>query len=384
MMNRHPLRQILEQGRPHWDRNEVAQAVRRALGMAVQCRTAALGAEVYASEKQERIVYHTCKSRACASCGHRGTIQWQRERWVILPDVPYKGITFTMPQEFWSLFQQNRALANALPALAAGILESCIKAKHGLRVGAIAILHTFNGRLEFNSHVHTMVTAGGLRVSTGEWVRSIFWDQGQLTRLWRNAVIDLIRSAHTAGRLRTEMTFQQLEAVLTYWAARWWSVKVQTFKSREHFLRYAGRYVRRPPIAQRRITRIEKGTVTFWAKDKKLRRLVEVQLSVDEFVDSWIQHIPARYKHSMRYFGLFAPRAVSQKMAAIFVAIGQVRRPRPKPLSWANSIKRDFGWDPLIDETGNRMHWVRRLPPVGTQGKACCLTEMRTRDETQC
>jgi transposase-like zinc-binding protein len=90
----HPLKHILKQGRAHWDRNEVAPAVRRALEMAVQCRTAALGAEVYASERQERIVYHTCKSRACASCGHRATILWQRERWVALPDVPYKGITF--------------------------------------------------------------------------------------------------------------------------------------------------------------------------------------------------------------------------------------------------------------------------------------------------
>ena len=69
MRHRQPLKHILEQGRAHWDRNEVTPAVRRALEMAVQCRTAALGAEVYASEKQERMVYHTCKSRACASCG---------------------------------------------------------------------------------------------------------------------------------------------------------------------------------------------------------------------------------------------------------------------------------------------------------------------------
>jgi putative transposase len=103
-----------------------------------------------------------------------------------------------MPKDFWGLFEQNRALANALPALAAGIMESWIKANHGLRAGVIAILHTFNGRLEFNSHVHTMVTAGGLQVSTGEWVPSIFWDERHLTKLWRNAVIKLIRSAARA------------------------------------------------------------------------------------------------------------------------------------------------------------------------------------------
>lgn len=309
MRYRHPLKQILEQGRQHWDRNEVAPAVRRAFKMAVQCRTAALGAEVYASEKQKRIVYHTCKSRACPSCGHRATIQWQRERWITLPDVPYKGITFTMPRDFWILFQQNRALASALPSLAAGILESWVRAKHGLGIGSIVVLHTFNGRLEFNSHVHTMVTAGGLQSSTGHWIPSVFWNDGQLTELWRSAVIKLIRAAYRTGRLRTELDFEGLEAVLTHWAGRWWSVKIQSFKSREHFLRYAGRYVRRPPIAQRRITRIKNDFVAFWAKDKKLRRRVEVQYSVQEFIDSWIQHIPERYQHSMRYFGLFAPRA---------------------------------------------------------------------------
>ena len=30
------------------------------------------------------------------------------------------------------------------------------------KVGMIAILHTFNGKLAFDSHVHTMVTGGGL------------------------------------------------------------------------------------------------------------------------------------------------------------------------------------------------------------------------------
>ena len=33
--------------------------------------------------------------------------QWQRERWAALPDVPYKGITFTMPDVLWSLFRDN-------------------------------------------------------------------------------------------------------------------------------------------------------------------------------------------------------------------------------------------------------------------------------------
>ena len=97
MKYRDPLKQILTQTRAHWDRNETRPTVRRAFGKALLCRTPALGAEVYASENQEKIVYHTCKGEGCSSCGYRATVTWQRDRWAALPDVPYKGITFTMP-----------------------------------------------------------------------------------------------------------------------------------------------------------------------------------------------------------------------------------------------------------------------------------------------
>jgi hypothetical protein len=104
-------------------------------------------------------------------------------------------------------------------------------------------------------------------------------------------------------------------------------------------------------------------TVTFWYNDKKLRRRVYVQCSLEEFIDRWAQHIPERYQHAVRSFGLFAPRALGQTSAAIFVILGQERKPRPKPRPWAESIKRDFGYDPLLDNMGERMKWARRLAP---------------------
>ena len=87
MKYQHPLRQILSQTRPHWDRDNARPAVRAAFVKALQCRTPELGAQVYASENEERIFYNTCKSRPCSSCGYRQTVQWQRERWAALPDV---------------------------------------------------------------------------------------------------------------------------------------------------------------------------------------------------------------------------------------------------------------------------------------------------------
>jgi len=144
---------------------------------------------------------------------------------------------------------------------------------------------------------------------------------------------------------------------------RWWNVNVQSLGSKEHFLKYAGRYVRRPPIAQRRITYIGERSVKFWTLDKKLGRRVNIECSLEEFIDRWSQHIPDRYHHSVRYFGLFAPRSLNQTSATVFALIGQKQRPRPKARPWADSIKADFGIHPLLDVEGNRMKWVRRLAP---------------------
>jgi len=258
MKYHHPLKKILSQARPYWDRDEMRPSVRWAFGKAWQCRTPELGAEVYASEKGERTFYHTCKSRPCSSCGYRAVVQWQRGWWAALPDALYKGITFTMPDVLWSLFRDNPLVAKALPALAAEVIKARISAKYGLRVGVIAILHTFNGKLEFNSHVHTMVTGGGMYGSSDTWVSRAYHERDLLMEAWRRAVIALIRAALRAGRLCTKMTADQIEEMLTEQENRSWSIKIQSFKSKEHFLRYAGRYVRRPPIAQRRITYIGK------------------------------------------------------------------------------------------------------------------------------
>ena len=358
-----PLKKILTHTRPYWEQDDTRRSVRLAFIKTLQCRTAALGAEIYASKNEELILYHTCKSPTCPSCGHRRNIQWLRERWAALPNVIYKGITFTMPKELWPLFRDSPKLARALPALAAKVIQTRISAKYGLQIGVIAILHTFNGKLEFNSHVHAMITGGGLRESSDTWVPSVYHDCIPLMKAWRTAVIKLLRVATQTGELGTTMTVDQLLGLLSHQGKRSWIIKVQSLKDRTHFLRYAGRYVRRPPIAQHRIIRIDKRNVVFWFKDKTLRRRGEMKYSLEDFIDHWSQHVPEHYQHAVRNFGLFSPRALGQTSAGVFAILGQRRRPRPRARGWAASIEKDFNHDPLLDRTGKRMTWVRRIAP---------------------
>ena len=101
--------------RDTWDQDDMRPAVRDAFQKVLDCGTAALGAEVFASPSEERVVYHTCKSRACLSCGHRATLAWQRDQWRELPDIPYSHVSLTMPNVLWPLFQRNRHLLPRSP-----------------------------------------------------------------------------------------------------------------------------------------------------------------------------------------------------------------------------------------------------------------------------
>ncbi len=54
-----PLKRILALGRDDWDRAETRPAVRDAFRKVMDCGTPALGAEVFTSGNEERVVYHS-------------------------------------------------------------------------------------------------------------------------------------------------------------------------------------------------------------------------------------------------------------------------------------------------------------------------------------
>jgi Transposase zinc-binding domain len=102
-----PLQQILIATRHIWDIPDTRESVRKNFRKVIDCRTAALGGEIYASDKETLVVPHTCKSRSCPSCGHRATLLWQRDRWCDLFDVPYSMVTLTMPDVLWRIFSRQ-------------------------------------------------------------------------------------------------------------------------------------------------------------------------------------------------------------------------------------------------------------------------------------
>jgi hypothetical protein len=366
MRDRELLKQILEATRHLWDRPETRSAARENFLRMLNCRTAALGAEVYASPTgEETLFYHTCKSRACPSCGYRATLLWQEMMRALLPDIGYVGVGFTMPKVLWPVFKQNRHLLHDLPALGAEVIQQWVNAKYGARVLIIVVQHTFGAALNFNCHLHILVSAGGLQESQGRWISRIRFPKAPLMRMWKYAVITYLRKALKANVLKSDLQAEELTQMLeTQYERDFWIVDVDYCKSKQHFLGYVARYVRRPPIAQRRFRKVTEREVEFLTKDKKLRRMVTTRYSIEQFLALWADQVPDRYHHAVRYFGLLAPGTKSRTWAALFVLLGQERRPRPPRLSWRNSLRQYFGVDPLVDRNGQPMKWVRRKKPL--------------------
>jgi hypothetical protein len=358
------LKQILEATRDVWDQPGTRPAVRRNFAAVLDCGTAALGWELYASSTEEKRCYHRCKSRFCPSCGYRATLLWLEEQEASLPDIPYAGIVLTMPRELWAILRRNRHLLHDLPALGAGVIQQWARMKHGVSLLIMVVPHTFGGDLKFNTHLHILVSAGGLIESEGHWISQIVLPKGALMRMWRYAVITHLRSALKAGVLESDLSTQELQRLLStaYEHERHprWIIFVDEIVSKSHFLKYAARYVRRPPIASWRLLKVTDQEVEFVAKHTKGKRLVPTRCQLPKFIRLLAQHAPDHYRHAIRYFGLSAPQSRNQTSAAMFLLLGQTRRPRPERLSWRDALLKYFGVDPLIDSHGQAMHWIRR------------------------
>lgn len=366
----HPVKQVLLATRELWDHIGTSANIRENFLKIIHCGTIALGAEVYASDTERKIVYHTCKSRFCTSCGHRATLAWQQDLESILPDIPYVAITLTMPREFWPILQQNRHLLHGVSAMGAEAIQQWVKARYGVRVLLIVVQHTFGGFLNFYPHLHVLVSEGGLQDSKARWIAGLEYGKRGFVELmyaWRYAVIAYLAEALKRQVITYELSAEELRMLFEAQYKRGWNIDISRRMSKAHFLRYVGRYIRRPPVAQHRLTRVTDHEVEYLAKDtRNHNQLVRVQHSNERFVAILKEQMPDRGRHAMRYFGLLAPRAKPCMWAAVFVLLRQKQRPHPRPLSWRWLRLKTFGIDPLLDSFGQTMHWVERLNRVAS------------------
>ena len=372
-VSRNPkLKQILIDHREIWDHIGVRPAARSAFQNMIDCGSGALGADVFGSLSGERLVRpHTCKSSACPSCARRAMLDWLQGICGDLPKVPYWSALFTMHSDLWEIFRENRHLLDGLPAIAADVLQDWADRQHGARVVIIAVLHTFQGKLNFYPHMHLIVSSVGLDRSGRKLVRDIRWDfayvRQALMQKWRHSLADYLLTALENGLISSSRPARELKSLFKEHRDRWSYGGLRACTSVDTLVEYMSRYLRRPPIAQRRLLSYDGKTVVFQRKDTKSGHTLIARYTVDEFIRRLAEQVPDRYRHGVHYFGLLAPRCKSKEYQVFRLLLGLKKRIRPRRTPWRVLIWQTFRRDPLLTSNGEvmkRIGWISSERPT--------------------
>jgi hypothetical protein len=338
---------------------------RATLNKMLLCGTPALGAEVFSSiDGETRKVYHTCKTRACPSCGYFQTLRFRQEVVNHLPEIPYRGLILTIPDRYWEILRLNRQLLPDLVALGGGVMSDLARERCQAEVPLIAVLHTFNPELKFKPHLHVVVGLTGLDLNGDRLVKNIFFSKDMLQERWRHALLDRLELEVRQGRLRSDLSQKQSLENIDYERGIPWHIPEHGCTNKHQLLAYVARYIGRPPIANSRILKFDAHHVRFRYRDKlDDDRVHEATITTQEFLDRLIEHIREPYQHGVRYFGLLAPQAKSTRYHAFRRLLGQPEPSPIHPLRWAEGLYLSFGVNPLVDSRGNPMTWSHSLPP---------------------
>jgi hypothetical protein len=311
---------------------------RRALRDIEQCRTAALGGQVYTCPQCNHVEYryHSCRNRHCPKCQHAQAQAWLEQQQTFLLPVPYFLLTFTLPAELRQFARQHQRLVYDLlfRASAAATQQLARDPRFlGGQVGMLGVLHTLRqaqGRLwtrdlRYHPHVHYLVPAGGLAAEGPTWLparRKFLLPVKALSRLFRG---------HFQRALRKTPYYADLPA--SVWSHAW-VVHCKPVGSGQTALKYLAPYIFRVALSNRRLVKLENDQVTFRYTDAASGQTKFCTLPAEQFLHRFLQHVLPKGFVKVRYYGFFAPGARPQ-LAALQQQLAQQVPETPGPADHA-------------------------------------------------
>lgn len=300
-----------------------------------------------------KYVPFTCKCKACSSCGKKATELWIHKQNQILPNTSWQHITFTLPSELWDFFWHNRQLLNLIAKIAANCIQTLAKKKK-ITVGIFISIHTFGRDLKRNIHIHLSTTTGGLSKDLTQW-KNIFFHQTSLMHIWRYQIIKMFRDAYQEKNLILPAAIQnQLNQNYTFnnfldalYKKEWVVYCAKPSTDHKVNVRYLGGYIKRPPIAESKLKHYDGNEVVFKYLDHSTKTYRNFNLSVDDFIGRFVQHIPDSNFRMIRYYGFLAHRVRSKLLPIVYRLLNQnMPKPTHSP-SFVELMQKYFKFNPL-------------------------------------
>jgi hypothetical protein len=240
----------------------------------------------------------------------------------VLP-VPYSHVIFTLTHELAPLALQNPRVVYGIlfRAAAESLMELAADPKRlGVRLGFLAVLHTWNQRLEHHPHLHCVVPAGGLSADGQRWRAprklKFFLPVKPLSRLFRGKFLFYLEEAFAAGRLEFYGQLRELAHPVRFqdWISElkqvdWVVCAKPPFGGPDQVLRYLARYTHRVAISNGRLLALEAGRVRFrWRDSRSGNQIKEMSLDAVEFIRRFLLHVLPSGFVKIRHFGFLSNR----------------------------------------------------------------------------
>lgn len=310
----------------HWDdytkspKEFIQPEQYRAVSAMRSCRTEALGVDHYVCPECGEIsyVYHSCKNRFCPTCSWKDTLDWADRVKDQMLDIPHRHVVFTVPHGLNGLIKENRRhLLSFLFQVSADTLKDWMWHKHRLTPGIISVLHTFGEKKDFHTHIHMIVSWGGITSSgtakeiKGEYINYDFI-QTKFRCKFEDKLIELFDAGSLSHKFNSRLAFMQFIKLIN---KNQWHVQLEpAIKMPAEVIRYVGRYSKRACISEHKITGIDGEHIRFKYKDYKNldyhgKPIVkELTLHYSDFFPRLLQHVPPPYFRLVRYYGAYAAR----------------------------------------------------------------------------
>lgn len=284
------------------------------------CRTEALGIDHYICQECGEIsyLYHSCKNRFCPTCSWKDTMDWAEKMKNQMLDIPHRHVVFTVPHSLNNLIKANKGhLLNVLFKSAADSIKDWMMHKYKLNPGIINVLHTFGEKKDFHSHIHMILSWGGITPSQqveqikGEYINYKFI-QTKFRCKFEDKLIELFDNNVLDYKFANRIDFLRFIRRINH---KQWRIQFEpAIKMPEEVIRYIGRYSKRACISEHKITNIDGEFISFKYKDYKNldyygKPIVkELTLHYREFFPRLLQHVPLPYFRLVRYYGAYAAR----------------------------------------------------------------------------
>jgi len=298
------VKEILKYGfKDYCSSHEVMDYQLKEVEKAINCYEHENGCFVSYCKHCDKFIFQSlgCNSRICSCCGKRYTDQWSHSLAKAMFPVSHRHFVMSVPDDLWPFLRDWNIMKIYMDSAINSFNEFFTIITHRkINVGVIVVLHPFGKDMKFQPHLHLLITEGGFD-NNGNFVKCSYVPADGFRKKWRYEVLKNFQSSGLPNQLATKMYDKYPNGFYV------WLHKRGRIEHPKFIIKYVGRYVRHPAVANSRIFYFDGKIVKFFYTNNEDIQ-INVSMTIEHFITSLIQHIPPPQFKMIRYYGAYARR----------------------------------------------------------------------------